>query len=267
MSLQRVLRDLDLGWRLAKQDLSNRYARSYAGAAWSVGIPLFSALTTMVVFSILMSGRMGERYEDVAFPVFFFIPFSLWVLFSDVVMRSTAILQEYGYLVRKVAFPFWVVPLIPLASALLNQAIVLAIAFILMIHYDVAISSSAPLYLLIWLITLVISIGFSYSLSSLSVFVPDLGQLIPILVTILFWLTPILYPATIVESAGSVWQRSVIMYFNPMYYIVESSRFAFIGSEPTDAEGWVYMSFVAIVSMLIGVFLFRRLRAGFADVL
>ncbi|EOA2940439.1 ABC transporter permease, partial [Yersinia enterocolitica] len=112
-------------WMLAKRDLKNRYASSYAGIAWNIGVPLLYAIINVVVFSILMSGRMGARYGDVPFALFYFVPLSLWALFSDVVGRSTGILREYGYLINKIAFPFWVLPLVPLASALLSQGILM----------------------------------------------------------------------------------------------------------------------------------------------
>ena len=116
---------LRLLYALAWRDIRNRYASSYAGIAWNIGVPLLYAIINVIVFSILMSGRMGARYGDIPFALFYFVPLTLWAFFSDVVVRSTGILREYSYLINKIAFPFWILPLVPIASALLSQGILL----------------------------------------------------------------------------------------------------------------------------------------------
>lgn len=262
-----IINSLSLAWMLAKRDLLNRYAGSYAGVFWTIGVPLLYALINVVVFSTLMSGRMGARYGDIPFALFYFIPFSLWILFSEVVGRSTSILRDYGYLVSKIAFPFWVLPLIPLASALLSQLIILLLAFGLMLHYSINIGDTAAIYLLVWIACLLLTLGVAYAVSALSVYIPDLGQIVPVVVNILFWLTPILYPATLVEEHGALWVRKLIMDWNPFYYLTEISRHAVFATAQVD---WVALALLLTLSatlLVAGFTLFRRLKSGFADVL
>ena len=171
-----IINSLSLAWMLAKRDLLNRYAGSYAGVFWTIGVPLLYALINVVVFSTLMSGRMGARYGDIPFALFYFIPFSLWILFSEVVGRSTGILREYRYLVSKIAFPFWVLPLIPLASALLSQAIILLLAFGLMLHYGINMGDTAAIYLLVWIACLLLTLGVAYAVAALSVWMSTAGD-------------------------------------------------------------------------------------------
>lgn len=258
---------LSLAWMLAKRDLQNRYASSYAGVAWNVGVPLLYSLINVVVFSILMTGRMGERYGNVPFALFYFVPFSLWTLFAEVVGRSPSILREYGYLINKIAFPSWVLPLIPFASALLSQAIILTLTVILVIYLGVPLAPTAWAYLLIWAIAVILTLGIAYMIASLAVYVPDLAQATPVVVTILFWLTPILYPATLVEANGPLWVRNVIMDFNPFYYLVDLSRHAVFGGTPLAWGALGMMALVAGVTLAAGVALFRKLQPGFADVI
>jgi lipopolysaccharide transport system permease protein len=261
------IKGLGLAWMLAKRDLKNRYASSYAGVAWNIGVPLLYALINVIVFSILMTGRMGVRYGDVPFALFYFVPFSLWALFAEVVGRSPGILKEYGYLINKIAFPSWVLPLVPLVSALLSQAIILLITCYLMWHLDVPPANTAWVFLLIWLISLVITIGIAYGVSALSVYVPDLAQATPVCINILFWLTPILYPATLVEDGGALWVRNIIMNFNPFYYLVELSRHAVFGSAAVSWDVIGAMCVFASLSFAAGFFVFRKLQPGFADVI
>ena len=264
---ENLIESFNLAWMLIKRDLKNRYASSYAGMAWNIGVPLLNAIIYVIVFSILMKGRMGSYYSDIPFALFYFVPFSLWTVFADVVGRSPGILREYGYLINKIAFPSWILPLVPLGSALLSQAIILAIICVLLVYLGIPLAETSGIYLIVWLITLTITLGFAYAVSSLSVYLPDLAQIVPICITILFWMTPILYPATLVEEHGALLARSIIMDFNPFYYIVESSRHAVFGSA---AVTWQVLGMVGAIAVLIfsvGYYTFRKLQPGFADVI
>lgn len=258
---------LRLLWLLALRDLRNRYANSYAGIAWNIGVPLLYAITNVVVFSILMSGRMGERYGNIPFALFFFVPLSLWTFFSDVVVRSTGILREYSYLINKIAFPFWVLPLVPIASALLSQGILLVLVGGLMVYHGIAMADTAGAYILIWLVCVMLTLGVAYAVSAVAVYVPDLAQIVPVGINIMFWLTPILYPATLVEQKGALWVRALIMNYNPFFYIVELSRHAVFGSAAVSWGALASMGLVSIVTLVFGLMVFRKLKPGFADVI
>lgn len=258
---------LGLAWMLARRDLKNRYATNYAGIAWNVLVPLLYALINVIVFSILMKGRMGDRYGDIPFSLFYFVPFSLWAFFSEMTGRSTSILREYGFLINKIAFPYWVLPLVPLGSALLNQFILFCIIGVLLVSQSVVPAASAPLFVLVWLVSLVLTVGIAYGLSALAVYVPDLSQIVPVCVNILFWLTPILYSATLVENGGPLWVRKLIMEYNPFSHIVEMSRHSMFGTAevPLATLGW--LALLALAVLALGLFVFRKLKSGFADVL
>lgn len=258
---------LRLGLMLAAQDLKNRYASSYAGIAWNIGVPLLYAAINVVVFSILMTDRMGARYGDIPFVLFFFVPFSLWTVFVEVVGRSSGILKEYSYLINKVAFPSWALPLVPLASAFLNQAIILVLTLGIMFSLGLHPATSAVMFPLVWLIAVAMTIGVAYAVAALAVYVPDLVQAVPVCTTIVFWLTPILYPPTIVEEHGALWVRNIIMDYNPFYYLVELSRHAVFGAAHVSWATLGGMTIVATLVLLFGVYVFQKLRPGFADVI
>jgi ABC-type polysaccharide/polyol phosphate export permease len=261
-----VVKDLRLAWLLSKRDLKNRFASSYAGAIWSIGVPLVYAMINIVVFSLLMRGRMGDRYGDVPFTIFYFVALIQWTFFSEVVPRSAGIIREYSFLLKtRVGFPVWIIPLIPLASAFVNQLVIVLLCVICMLIYQISPGEMTPLFLLVWILSILVTIGFAYTISAISVFVPDMAQVVPIFVNIIFWLTPILYPPTLVEQA-STWARYVIMVANPFYYITEASRMAVLGS----GEGLgVYIAIATIFAGIVlcaGSLVFRKLRPGFADV-
>lgn len=262
-----IINSLMLAWMLAKRDLINRYAGSYAGVAWTIGVPLLYAIINVVVFSVLMSGRMGARYGDIPFALFYFVPFSLWLFFAEVVGRSTSILGEYRYLISKMAFPFWVLPLVPIASALLSQLIIIAIVVGLIKYNTIPLGDMASVYLLLWAVCIIFTLGIAYAISALSVYIPDLAQIVPVVINILFWLTPILYPATLVEDHGALWLRKLIMDYNPFYYLTEISRHAVFGTAAIDWYSLLGLAGLSLVVLFCGFGLFRKLKSGFADVI
>ncbi len=252
---------------LAKRDLTNRYASSYAGFAWNVGVPLFNALVLAVVFSALMNGRMGHDYGNVPFVLFYFIPFSLWTVFAEVVGRSTGIIREYGYLVNKISFPFWVLPMVPFASAILSQIIILAIVAGLLFYLHISLASTAGLFILIWLLAILMTVGVSYAVSAISVYLPDMGQIVPLVLNVMFWMTPILYPPMLVEQHAPSWLQDLIIHFNPFYYIAEYSRYAVLSGARIPFLNIVLLFSVGGVVLLLGTMTFQKLKAGFADVI
>lgn len=260
-------KDLYLAWTLAKRDLGNRYASSYGGVAWNIGVPLLYALINVVVFSLIMKGRLGLEYNEVPFALFYFIPFSLWILFVEVVGRSTSILSEYSYLINKISFPVWVLPLIPFATAFLTQFIIMVMSAGLMVYHGIVPAQNAYLFVLVWLSAVVFTLGIAYFVAAISVYVHDFVQVVPVLTTVLFWLTPILYPSTLVIDEGAFWLRTIIMDLNPFFYLVELSRSVILG---TEYFSWSIMGLsflISIITLITGFVVFRKLKPGFADVL
>ena len=258
---------LRLAWMLARRDLRNRYASSYAGAAWNIGVPLLYSLINVIVFSVLMNGRMGAHYSNVPFSLFYFVPFSLWMVFAEVLGRSTTILRQYQYLITKIAFPSWVLPLVPLASALIGQAVVLLFVVGLSLHWHVPMAESAWVFLPIWLIALVFTLGLAYAVAALAAYVPDMVQIVPVGTTILFWLTPIVYPATLIEEHAPPWLRSLVVDFNPFTWLVELARNAVFGDGSISWSAIAAMGVAAVLIFTGGSALFRKLQPGFADVI
>lgn len=262
-----VLRDLRLAWMMGKRDLRNRYAASFAGAAWLVGVPLLYSVINVFVFSILMSGKMGDRYGDVPFSLFYFSAFTVWTVFSEVIGRSTSILREYSYLINKIAFPVWVLPLVAFASALLTQLIVLLITAGLMAWFLRPPTATLALYPLVWLCTIVLTMGIAYAVSAISVFIPDMAQAVPVCLSILFFLSPMLYPPALVEHSAGSWAKNILMDWNPFFYLIEASRASLIGTGPFPWAYLAYASITAVILFAIGLALFARLHKGFADVI
>jgi ABC-type polysaccharide/polyol phosphate export permease len=210
---------------------------------------------------------MGERYGDIPFAIFFFVPYSLWTAFTEITARSTGILREYSYLITKIAFPSWIIPLIPLASALISQVIIVLVVVVVFAISAISPSASLWAFGLIWLVSLVMCIGFSYGISAISVYVPDMAPTVPFLTNIAFWLTPILYSPAVVEQYATPAVQALIIEYNPFFYMTEFAREAVIPGVSLHWEYLLWFGLFSTISLAAGVWIFAKLRFGFADVL
>lgn len=263
----KVCNDVRLAWLLAKRDLRNRYASSYAGFVWAIGVPLVYALINIVVFSLLMRGQMGERYGNVPFTVFYFVALSQWIMFAEVVPRSANIIREYSYILKtRVGFPVWIIPLIPLASAFVTQLVIALLCAIYMWAHNLAPSPSTPIIFFVWLTSITITVGVALIVASISVFIPDMNQIVPIVINVIFWLTPILYPPSMVSAASPAIQW-IIVGINPFYYVTEAARLSVFGAASEIWKDILVAAIYGITFMILGSYVFRKLRPGFTDVL
>jgi lipopolysaccharide transport system permease protein len=262
-----ILTGLSLAKTMAMRDLKNRYANTYGGFIWHLGVPFIYAMINVAVFSTLMKGRLGGEFSGIPFVLYYFVPFSLWTFFSEMMGRSTSVLRDNGFLINKIAFPAWVLPLIPVATSLLSQLVAIMISVILMIYFRIPLSINAGLFLVVWAISLIFTLGAAYMVAALSLYVPDLVQVVPVMTGIIFWLTPIVYPASIILDNGSPWIANLIVHANPFYFLVETARLS-VFSDSVISLGALSLALVlSIMFFGLGLWIFKKLQPGFADVM
>jgi ABC-type polysaccharide/polyol phosphate export permease len=251
---------------LIRRDLRTRYAGSVMGVLWSIGVPALNALVLSAVFSVLMSGRMGLEYEGVPFAVFYFAGFAPWILFTEASGRAVGIIVENAAILKRMSFPLEALCAQVAGSAIITHLVVLAAAGSLMAYHGLPATWHLLLLPGLLGLTLVLTLGVSFALAALSVFVRDLVQLVPVGLSLMFFLTPILYPPSLLAAAPG-WARSLLLDLNPWHHIVEAYRFAILDAPGLGLGGLAYSAAVAMLALAGGLALFRRLKGAFADVL
>lgn len=251
---------------LVRRDLHTRYAGSFIGVFWSIGVPALNALVLSAVFSVLMSGRMGMQYEGIPFAAFYFAGFAPWILFAEASGRASSIILENASIVKRLRFPLEVLCVQVLGSAIISHAVVLTVTGLLMLLHGLPTTPNLLLLPPLLGLTLALTLGIVFALAALSVFLRDLTQLVPVGLSMLFFLTPILYPPSMLFSVPG-WARLFLLNLNPWHHIVEAYRFAILGTSMLDLSGLVYAALVAVGMLAAGLGLFRRLKGAFADVL
>jgi lipopolysaccharide transport system permease protein len=245
-----------------RADFQARFARSRVGLLWIIAQPL----AQVAIFSFVLSGLLATRIPNVSGPyayVIYLMAGTLcWSLFSDVVSRCLAIFIDSGNLIKKIAFPRVSLPLIVTGIAFVNNAalfIVVACAAALLgyplsIHY-------------VWLpvlvlLTVALATGLGIICGTLNVFSRDVGQVVPVLLQLLFWMTPIVYMPSILPEAFQQW-----IAWNPLAAIVESYQDVILFARSPAWDRLLPAAVLSAVLLAVALGLFRRAASEMPDVL
>ena len=260
-----LLKNRSLILQMASREVVGRYRGSVLGLAWSFFHPVFMLAVYTFVFSEIFGMRWGGAQaagDKVQFALMLFVGMIVFGLFSEVLNRApTIILNNVNY-VKKVVFPLEILPAIALAAALFHAAIsvlVLMAAFAV-VHSQLPLT--AMLFPLVLLPLVILTLGLSWMLASLGVFVRDIGQTIGIAMSVLMFLSPVFYPMSAVPQR---FQAYILA--NPLTFIIEQAREVLVLGHMPDWSGLAIYSLVSLCVAWGGYAWFQKTRKGFADVL
>jgi lipopolysaccharide transport system permease protein len=242
---------------LATRDVKVRYKQAVLGASWAIIRPF----TTMVIFSVVFGALAKIPSDGFPYPVFVFAGLLPWSFFSTAISTSGQSLVGSSHLVSKVYFPRLIIPLASVGAGLVDLMISTVILLLMMLWYGVSWSwglLAAPLLLVAVVLT---ALGVGTLLSALTVAYRDFSHLTPFLVQVWMYVTPVIFPVSIVPSQ---WQW--LLYLNPMTGLVEGFRAAFLG-KPFDAVGLGISFAIAIAVFAAGVAFFEKVERRFADII
>jgi ABC-type polysaccharide/polyol phosphate export permease len=253
-------RNLFLLSELVRRDLSVRYAGSFGGAAWALLNPLILCGLYSLVFSLIvrMAPPAGFRGTYTEFLLAGLLP---WLGLQDALVRSASAVTDQAHLVKKISFPVGILVVASLLSALVLQAAGLFVFAALSGGFGAGEVHLLPLALGFALQALALA-GPAFALAAGSVLFRDLAQLIGPLLTVAFYLTPILYPENLVPPSLA-WALEV----NPVRDIIGFFRAGLLGTEAPPAGRTLAWAAVFAVLAFLGHRFFERSRKVFADVL
>jgi len=259
--IQDLYQQRALLWSLTKKDLRQRYLGSMLGILWAFIQPTISVLIFWFVFQV------GFKSMPVAgFPFVLWLCCGMfpWFFFTDAWGSATNAIIANSFLVKKVVFRVSLLPIIQIMSALVVNLFFVGVLFLMfgIYGYPPSIYNVQVFYYLGAMICLVF--GLSLMTSSLMVFLKDVGQFVSMFIQFGFWATPIFWNLEMIPQ----WLRWIFK-INPVYYIVEGYRASFIYHRWFWELGFVNLSFWIETGaiMLLGAYLFKKLRPHFADVL
>lgn len=245
---------------IAERDLRMRYTGSVLGPLWLLLQPLAMVLVYTLVFSQLMRARLPGIDSSFAYSVYLLAGVISWGMFQEIVQRSKGILVEHGNLIKKVSFPRLVlfVPVVAVAgfNFLVMAALFVIFLFITGLFPGWAIFAAiAPLAVLV-----LMALAVGVMLSALQVFFRDIGQVVDIVLQLVFWGTPIVYPVTILPENAQRWLE-----WNPIMAPIRSLHTIFLEHQVPALAPLGYPLAVAAVVGVVAVYVYRRLYGAILD--
>ena len=225
--------------------------------------PLAQAAIFALVLAELMGAKLPGMVNDkFAYAIYLMSGMLAWALFSEVIGRCLTLFIDNGNILKKIAFPRMCLPLIVAGSVLLNNLLLflaIIVVFGFLGHVPGAQIAWVPVLMLV---TLALALGIGLILGVLNVFIRDVGQVVPVVLQLGFWFTPIVYTPNILPEAF----RSILR-LNPMTPVVQSYQNAMLFNTAPDFAGLGWLVLVTIALLGVSLIMFRRASAEMVDVL
>ena len=244
-----------------RQDFTAQFSSSIAGILWLFITPLAHILIYSFVFGYIFKLRAMAEFGETEFVLFMMVGYLPWFAFADALGKSTNLLLEKAGLIIKVMFPVHILPVAGTVVSYLTHII----GFCLLLIYLASQGYFSTVWLLlpfVYFLQFLFTLGLVAILSALCVFLRDLQQLVALTIMVWFFLTPIIYPLSLIESESI----QSLFILNPMHNFVSLYReIILLGQLPYLKILIVFP--VSVLSYLAGGWFFVRIKHAFGDVL
>lgn len=255
-------RRFDLIRSLTRRELASRYRGSVLGIVWAMLTPVVMIAIFTFIFAGIFGARFGATGSAWDFALYLFCGLLPWTAFQESIQHSSNTIVSHANLVKRVVFPLEILPISQALAGIANQmfgtvALLVAALFI-----------RGELHLtLVWLPVLLVpqllaTLGLSWLVASLGVFLRDIVQGISLMLMTWLYLTPIIYPESVVPD-----RFRAIIHVNPFTYLIRSYRRILLEGAMPDWRGLCYFTAFALVCFIFGYWWFARTRKNFADVI
>jgi len=253
------------GWLLlsfTRREIVNRYAGSVSGLAWTLLHPLAQLAIFGIVFSRIFRIGVPAEYPNVGYVAFLAVALWPWLMFADGLQRAMASIGAHAELIRKVAFPHRLLVFSTiLASCAVHVTGFLAVLIALRLWGEPIRLSGLPFALGLLVPYMLLSAGIGAILAALQTLLRDVEHVLQVVMNILFYVTPILYPLTLVPAAMRPWVEA-----SPLAWFSERMRVVLL-----HGGGWVlgdlWVAIGCVLVFFVGLWFFERLSPHFEDFL
>lgn len=239
-----------------KREFQSKYRNSMLGAAWTVLNPLAMIVVYTVIFAQVMRTKMPGTDSAFAYSIYLCAGILTWGLFAEITSRAQGVFLEHANLIKKINFPRICLPLIVVLNALLNFAIIFGLFSVFLV-----ISNNFPGWpflaiIPVLIVQVLLAIGLGMILGVLNVFFRDVGQFFGIFIQFWFWLTPVVYPVTILPE-----RIRALLLANPMAAIIAAYQTILVNHQWPQWRSLMLPLLLSILLCMLGMHLFRK-RAG-----
>lgn len=241
-----------LVWR----DIKVRYKQTLLGAAWAIIQPV----TTMVIFSLVFGKFAKVETGDIPYPIFSYAALLPWQLFSKAMTESSMSLVTNSQFITKIYFPRLYIPSASVLSGVVDFFLSMTVLIGMMVFYQVDVGWRLLILPLLIIITILISLSISLWLSAINVKYRDIRFLLPFLVQVWMYATPIAYPINVVPSEWLFFYN-----LNPMVAVIETYRWVILGTEISNGASLLLSGGIFLLLLISGLMYFQKTEMTFAD--
>ena len=256
-----LVKDRKVVFDLAKNDFRAQYTNSLLGITWAFMLPLTIILVLWFVFQV---GFRSTPVDDIPFIIWYIPAFLCWNFFSSAMSSASSCIFDYSYLVKNMQFRVSSLPVVKIISASFVHFFFIGFILVINVVYGRFPNLHNLQVVYYYICTVALLLGFSWIMSALAVFSKDILNVISLIVQVGFWATPLVWNPNTMPG----WVQSVIK-LNPAYYICVGYREAFTDTTwfwQHPVQSMYFWSF-ALAQLVVGAYVFHKLRPQFADML
>ena len=258
LNLKELWKFRELLFFLTLRDIKVRYKQTALGATWAILQPVL----TMILFSFIFGSLAKLPSDGIPYPIFTFTALLPWQLFAFALSQSSNSLVGNQNLISKVYFPRLVVPFSSILAGLVDFTISFLVLVGLMIFYGIGLTITSLLLPLFVLLALISALAVGLWLSALNVKYRDIRYIVPFLTMFWMYATPIAYSSSLIPEKWR-WLYSL----NPMTGVVEGFRWAILGKSSLDVLSLGISACMVLALFIGGLYYFKRMETGFADII
>lgn len=250
-------------YNLVKREVIGRYRGSMMGILWSFFNPVLMLVVYTFVFSVVFKARwVGGTDSKTEFALVLFAGLMVYNLFAECINRSPGLVLGNVNYVKKVVFPLEILPVVAIGSAAFHLLVSLLVWLIFYLIYFGIPQATLLLFPLVLIPFFLLTLGFSWFLASLGVFLRDVSQIVGVMTTALMFLSPIFYPITALPQ-----EYHIFLQINPLTFVIEQARDVMIWGKGMNWIAWAIYLLLAAIMAWLGFAWFQKTRKGFANVL
>jgi lipopolysaccharide transport system permease protein len=251
-----------LAFSFAKRDFKERYVGTGLGQLWYILSPIITIFIYTVIFSDFMKMKLDIVDNSYAYSIHLVPALLAWTTFSTILMRLNTSFFEKANLIKKINVPMYTFQLAIVLTELFLFfiSILLGIGFLLIVNQPVTLT-------FLWMIPLMLLqtlfvFGLGVILSLFTPFFKDLKEAIPIVVQLWFWMTPIIYMASMIEK-----KYPFLLIYNPFYYFIEIYQNIFLYSKTPLFSNVILITIFTAISILIAGYLYKKMISTIKDII
>ena len=236
-----------------KMDFKSRFSRSLFGSVWAILNPLVMVAIYAFILSKIMQAKLPGIESSYAYPIYLISGIIGWTLFTEVISRSLMVFIENGHYLKKLSFPRSNLIFIVLGASLINSGIFILVSIAIFLILNFYPSSSLLWLIPLEILTALFALGIGISCGVLNVFLRDLGQVVPIILQLLFWLTPIVYTINIIPQ-----DVQYLLELNPVFDIINMYHDVLAYQTAPSMQSMAKLALITLIANIIGLTLYRK---------